>query len=192
MSTALSDVRPTRRSIVRGAAWSVPVVAVAATAPAFAASLAKAGLTSLGTPVKWGNGTDPKHISWDVALTNSSALAISNVTLTFAYRRANLDPYEGLTFVIRNIAPSANTTAWTAPVVSTGGGTATSSNSGAIPPGGVITIHTDFSGNDNSTGDVKVDAVITYVGGTTSTASIGIVSVIQATGSGEPLPHRNH
>lgn len=29
---------PSRRSVVRGAAWSVPVVAVAATAPAFAAS----------------------------------------------------------------------------------------------------------------------------------------------------------
>ena len=31
-------VSPSRRSVVRGAAWSVPVVAVAATAPAFAAS----------------------------------------------------------------------------------------------------------------------------------------------------------
>ena len=35
----MSDrVSPSRRSVVRGAAWSVPVVAVAATAPAFAAS----------------------------------------------------------------------------------------------------------------------------------------------------------
>ncbi len=31
-------VRPSRRSVVRGAAWSVPVISVAATAPAFAAS----------------------------------------------------------------------------------------------------------------------------------------------------------
>ncbi len=31
-------VRPTRRTLVRGAAWSVPVVALAAAAPAFAAS----------------------------------------------------------------------------------------------------------------------------------------------------------
>jgi hypothetical protein len=31
-------VRSSRRTVVRGAAWSVPVVAVAATAPAFAAS----------------------------------------------------------------------------------------------------------------------------------------------------------
>lgn len=35
----MSDVStPSRRSVVRGAAWSVPVVAVAATAPAYAAS----------------------------------------------------------------------------------------------------------------------------------------------------------
>ena len=31
-------IQPTRRSVVRGAAWSMPVVAVAATAPAYAAS----------------------------------------------------------------------------------------------------------------------------------------------------------
>jgi hypothetical protein len=33
-----TPVRPTRRAVVHGAAWSVPVVAVAAAAPAFAAS----------------------------------------------------------------------------------------------------------------------------------------------------------
>lgn len=33
-----SVTRPTRRTLVKGAAWSVPVVAVAGTAPAFAAS----------------------------------------------------------------------------------------------------------------------------------------------------------
>ena len=42
---------PSRRSVVRGAAWSVPVVAVAATAPAFAASpcASRTGLL----PVSW-------------------------------------------------------------------------------------------------------------------------------------------
>lgn len=32
------ELRPNRRTVVRGAAWTVPVVAVAASAPAFAAS----------------------------------------------------------------------------------------------------------------------------------------------------------
>lgn len=35
-------LRPTRRTLVRGAAWSVPVVSIAATAPAFAASPCRA------------------------------------------------------------------------------------------------------------------------------------------------------
>ncbi|PUA81542.1 hypothetical protein [Nocardioides currus] len=33
-----TQIRPTRRTLVRGAAWSVPVVSIAAAAPAFAAS----------------------------------------------------------------------------------------------------------------------------------------------------------
>lgn len=37
-TNVLETVRPSRRSVVRGAAWSVPVVSMAATAPAFAAS----------------------------------------------------------------------------------------------------------------------------------------------------------
>ncbi|SFA82753.1 hypothetical protein SAMN05192575_101647 [Nocardioides alpinus] len=36
----LTAVRPSRRSVTRAAAWSVPVIAVASTAPAFAASCA--------------------------------------------------------------------------------------------------------------------------------------------------------
>ena len=185
------SARPTRRTLVRSAAWSVPVVAIAATAPAFAAST-NARLASANTPVKWGTGNDPKHISWDLTLTNASTLSIVSVTLTFTYRRANLDPYAGLTFAIYNIAPSANTTAWGTPTISTTGGTATVTNNGTIPGGQLITIHTDFSGNDNSTGDVRVDAVITYAGGTTSTAQVPLVSVVQATGSGEPSPHDQH
>lgn len=40
------DVRPSRRTVTRAAAWSVPVVAAAATAPAYAASCAKSRVTS--------------------------------------------------------------------------------------------------------------------------------------------------
>lgn len=44
-------INPSRRTVVRGAAWSVPVVAVAATAPVFAASPC-ANRTAL-LPVSW-------------------------------------------------------------------------------------------------------------------------------------------
>lgn len=45
-------VRPSRRAVVRGAAWSVPVVSMAATAPAFAASC---GSTDVAYTLDWGN-----------------------------------------------------------------------------------------------------------------------------------------
>jgi hypothetical protein len=46
----LDTVRPSRRSVVRGAAWSVPVVSMAATAPAFAASC---GSTDYSYALDW-------------------------------------------------------------------------------------------------------------------------------------------
>lgn len=39
-TTTLTAVRPSRRTVTRAAAWTVPVIAVAATAPAYAASCA--------------------------------------------------------------------------------------------------------------------------------------------------------
>jgi len=45
-ATTLSAGRPTRRTVTRSAAWSIPVIAVAATAPAYAASCASVRATS--------------------------------------------------------------------------------------------------------------------------------------------------
>ncbi|RYB94658.1 hypothetical protein EUA93_10075 [Nocardioides oleivorans] len=42
----LTDARPTRRSVTRAAAWSVPVIATATTVPAFAASCAPVTVTA--------------------------------------------------------------------------------------------------------------------------------------------------
>lgn len=46
----MAELTPSRRTLVRGAAWSVPVVAVAATAPAYAASTCADGAYQ----VRWG------------------------------------------------------------------------------------------------------------------------------------------
>lgn len=60
-TNVLGTVRPSRRSVVRGAAWSVPVVSMAATAPAYAASPCS---TLVSQTMTWstsrlrGNGTD--------------------------------------------------------------------------------------------------------------------------------------
>src|SRR6476661_3875666 len=41
-----NDLRPSRRTVTRAAAWSVPVVAAATTAPAYAASCPPVNVTS--------------------------------------------------------------------------------------------------------------------------------------------------
>src|SRR5687767_15163185 len=81
-------VRPSRRTLVRAAAWTVPVVSVAAAAPAFAASLvASSTFGQVSDPVKWGIGND-KHVSWDLRLVNGP-VAISSISITFTYAPVN-------------------------------------------------------------------------------------------------------
>lgn len=52
------DTKPSRRALVRGAAWSVPAIAVATTAPAFAASICtqRSALVSTTSGTKSTNG----------------------------------------------------------------------------------------------------------------------------------------
>ena len=177
---------------MRGAAWSVPVVAVAVSAPAFAASTGSK-LTWVYAPVKWGGQGGPFRVSWDLVLTNGSRV-IDKVVFTFTYYRANGSAYAGLTFVIYNFSPSAPTTTWTSIAVTNGGQVATATNEDDVPAGGVLNIHTDFSGSDNSVGDVEVSAAITYKTGGPETISTGLVSFGQAPGGGnsEPFPHDGH
>ena len=72
-TATLTAVRPSRRSVTRAAAWTVPVIAVAATAPAYAASCPGERVTSNGSvtsysrdsSIKWrgtfdADGTGPK------------------------------------------------------------------------------------------------------------------------------------
>lgn len=79
-TNVLETVRPSRRSVVRGAAWSVPVISVAATAPAFAAS-------PCSTPVspdmnwstarytgQWWNPTDRGYGYWRTNNTTAAYL----------------------------------------------------------------------------------------------------------------------
>ena len=187
----MSEVTSTRRTIVRSAAWSVPVVAVAVAAPAFAASTGSK-LTWVDPPVKWGGGGDPFHVSWDLVLTNGSRV-IDKVVFTFTYYRANGTAYAGLTFVIYNFSPSAHTTAWTPIAVTNAGQTATATNEGDVVAGGVLNIHTDFIGSDNSIGKVSLSAAITYTTGSPETLNTGLVSFGQAGGgNGEPFPPDGH
>lgn len=93
-----TQVRPSRRALVHGAAWSVPVVTVAAAAPAFAASpcVTDQDLTldwgtttyaknneNLGTAsVTGGAGVTPVTVSFASAKNGTGVRAASNLTVT--------------------------------------------------------------------------------------------------------------
>lgn len=59
----LETVRPSRRSVVRGAAWSVPVISVAATAPAFAASCLSTVVSTMDLTSRIGSNGDTLTIT---------------------------------------------------------------------------------------------------------------------------------
>ncbi len=85
LGTEAQGLRASRRNVVRGAAWSVPVVAVATAAPAFAASPCDAQSYRLN----WGNTTGQTVYSKNTS-TNVGTASVSGssgggaVTVTFS------------------------------------------------------------------------------------------------------------
>lgn len=159
--SAAAGPRPSRRAIVRGAAWSVPVVSLAVAAPAFAASGATSTLSSGGQAVKWSD-SKTKHVSWDLVLTNGP-VPIDTITITFSYAPNSTGPFTS--FEIYGYAPSApRDTSWTSPPITVATSTITATHLADIAAGSTTNIHTDFAGGDNAAGTVKATATITYVG----------------------------
>jgi hypothetical protein len=168
--------RPTRRTLVRGAAWSVPVVSIAAAAPAFAAS-GTSSLTAGGAAVKWGNGST-KHVSWDLTLTNG-AVAIDTVSITFTYAPNGGGSFTS--FTIFGYTPTDNT--WVFPPIPVdGAASVTATHSADIAANSTTRIHTDFAGSDNSAGTVSATATIKYVGSST-TVQVPLGAVAWGAGS---------
>lgn len=166
--------RPTRRTLVRGAAWSVPVVSIAAAAPAFATS-GTTGLTG-GAAVKWGkDANDLWHVSWDLTLTNGLK-RIDTVSITFKYIPTSGRSFD--TFDIRGFNPTD--TGWlhvVNPVTVAGEYTVTATHSADIVPSAENHIHVDFAGlQNNSAGTVSAVATITYDDSTTATVTIPSLS----------------
>lgn len=158
-----SESAASRRSVVRTAAWSVPVISVAATAPAFAASPAGASTWTWNTPVKWSE-QNTKHVSWDFRLVNGS-VAINEISIAFTYVPNGGGTFEASTFEIRqfNVIPDAS---WTKSPSSGPTATISGTRTTDIAAGTTTNIHVDFAGADNSAGTVSATATITYVGST--------------------------
>jgi len=175
MSNSMS-ARPTRRTLVRGAAWSVPVVAIAATAPAFAASTATTGFTGVaGTAEKWSNGNE-KHVSWDLNFTNGP-VAIDTITITFTYAPTSGGPFESFEIYGYAATTGPRDATWTYPAITVPTSTLTATHLNDIPANSTYRLHTDFAGGDNAAGTVMATAVITYVGSpNTVTQTVGPIS----------------
>ena len=167
MSNSMS-ARPTRRTLVRGAAWSVPVVAIAATAPAFAASTATTGFTGVpGTAEKWGSGQD-KHVSWDVSIANGP-VAIDEISILFTYTPKNAGAFKTLE-IYGYSSTASRDYGWTSPAIpqATGVYSITATHLAEIPANTTYLLHTDFAGGDNAAGTVQAVATIKYVGSATT------------------------
>jgi hypothetical protein len=160
--------RPSRRSFVRAAAWTVPVVSIAAAAPAFATSLtASSNLGSATTPVKWGVGND-KQVSWDLKLVNGP-VAIKSITITFMLASnngsANFNQFEVYGY---QPAGGARDGSWTDPTLPVTGTNTVTTSHGTLAAGSTTWLHTNFEGADGSAGNITATYTITYENNTTS------------------------
>ena len=181
MSTSLSAARPSRRAIVRGAAWSVPVIAVAAAAPAFATSGEGKASGLANTAVKWGSGSGPgalNHVSWDIQLSNGGKV-IDSTTVKFTYIPTSgagrgFDAATILGFDPTNTA-NWDKTGITNPVA--GQYVISASNTDDHAAFSSYSVHVDFYGTaNNSAGTVEAVVTFTYKDTTTSTVTIPQVS----------------
>jgi hypothetical protein len=87
-ATRLSKVSPSRRTLVRGAAWSVPVVSVAAAAPAFAVlsnTTTTPQLTGGYWVMDWSGGRYGLVPTITVSNPSAKLTGQLTITLTFAY-----------------------------------------------------------------------------------------------------------
>ena len=75
----MTGTTPSRRQVVRAGAWTVPAVAVATAAPAFAASGANLS-TSSGTITRAGG--NPQPITINLTIINSGTATTDSLTLT--------------------------------------------------------------------------------------------------------------
>lgn len=181
----ITTARPTRRTLVRGAAWSVPVISVAAVAPAFAASTRpKSTFSAPIAPVKWGSGGPIKHVSWDLTLV-VGPVAIETMTIKFTYVPNGGGSFTA--FQIYGFSPAVDNT-WTYPPLPVGGSPTVTASHGSYAAGNTpYLIHTDFAGADASGGKVTAVATIKYVGVTTP-----VTQSLTDVQWGQGNPHTGH
>ena len=196
INTSVSATRPTRRTLVRSAAWTLPVVSIVATAPAFAAS-PDASCASASTALKWSSPTDDlKHVSWDFAIAIGTR-PLSSVSVAFTYTPNGGGGTGTFTTLQTYIfSPTVGSQWGVAGIPATGGtntATATSPAGTTLAANTTFTVHTDFAGTDNSTGTLTASIAVNYFKGGTTVLPLLTQAWTQASpGKQEPAPHDTH
>ena len=155
-----STFESSRRSVVRGIAWTAPVVAVGAAAPAFAASRRKFAIT-LFTTRNSGSGSSVKY-EFKLTIRNdgdSSASPIITFTLDPAYGGITGQGPTPVTI------PSSSTTTWTQ-LKSADGLSITYSNAAVlVAPGNTLRLTFEPVNTSNSVLiGANIDATVTATG----------------------------
>jgi hypothetical protein len=78
----MSSPQVSRRSVARGAAWSVPLVAVTVAAPAFASSGSSVQVTSITVCQCEGQGTKRYALTVTFDKTTAGPITVTNVVIT--------------------------------------------------------------------------------------------------------------
>ncbi|WP_447643859.1 hypothetical protein [Nocardioides zeae] len=176
----MSHTRPTRRTVVRAAAWSAPAVVVASAAPAMAASTGGALSISLGTSafVPFSN---PQGSFYDVNLngvtiTTGNAVAAGTLQVVASFRPDvawTTDESPGLRGMYANGAPSG----WTSTPGSGAASSVTFIYAAAAAAGATIVVPTGtWVGTNYQTSNPKgqgfLDLTVSAPGATSAVASL--------------------
>lgn len=180
-----SLVRSGRRSFVRAAAWTVPVVSIAAAAPAYALTTTGVVGSVAGSAVSYNDTSSRRHVAWDLSLTNG-AVAITSITIRLNYNAVSGNLNFGAFHVYGYTTPGAlKDNGWQ--TILTGSGTVTFTH-GPLPARATTFIHTDYRASNNSSALGSIAAAITldYADGTSSTSNIGATWVEALDGHTHP------
>lgn len=162
---------PSRRTVVRAAAWTAPAVIIATTASAAAAVSVINPTVSYGEPTKYSD-SNQKYVQWDITITAGS-LALSSVIVTLTYDQTG----GGTTGTLDSLAGHTVGTGGTwAPTITKAldPSDARLIYSTTIVPNGTVVVHVLYKGSDNSAG--KVSATVTAVQGTGGSSIVGAPS----------------
>lgn len=127
---------PSRRAVVRAAAWTAPAVSIVVAAPAFATT-SPGAISGTATSIQAGRNIRDKLVRWTLTFKNTGTQAITDLGVTFS----------GVTGVTSDgLAVTSGGLAWT------GGGTATRSYPSAVASGDTITLVAVFTRGENEAG----------------------------------------